>query len=127
MTIVKTYLKETESKGIGLFSGQFIPKGTLWWIETPYFDKIITNDEYFAANELEREFYDKYMYVKPDGIMYVCVDNARFINHSNNPNTVNSGNDCITSRDINEGEELTCDYREICSLCKDDLKFENKE
>lgn len=127
MIVVKTFLKETKHKGIGLFAGQFLPKGTIWWKETLNFDKIITNDEYFVANELEREFYDTYMFVKSDGTMYMCVDNARFINHSNNPNTTNAGNDCVTSRDIKVGEELTCDYREICEWCKDDLKFENKE
>ncbi len=127
MTIVKTFLKETKHKGIGLFAGQFILKGTTWWIETPDFDKVVTTDEYFAASGIEREFYDTYMFVKTDGTMYVCVDNARFINHSNNPNTTNNGNDCVTVRDIKQGEELTCDYREICDWCKDDLKFENKE
>ena len=66
-------------------------------------------------------------YIKDDGTMYMCVDNARFINHSDTPNTKNVGDDCAVTRDIQEGEELTCDYRTICLTCVDGLIFENKE
>ena len=127
MTVVKTYLKETKDKGIGLFARESLSKGTIWWKEALDFDKIITADEYFVVHGIQLEFYNTYMFVKSDGTMYMCLDNARFINHSDNPNTINSGDDCITSRDIKQDEELTCDYREICDWCKDDLKFENKE
>jgi len=57
----------------------------------------------------------------------MCVDNARFINHSDTPNTGNDGYDCPVLRDIQKDEELTCDYREICETCVNGLGFENKE
>lgn len=127
MTVVETYLKETEYKGIGLFAGKFLPKGTIWWKDTPNFDKIITIEEYNSLLDLQKEFWKKYMFVKKDGTMYMCVDNARFINHSDNPNTGNIGEDCLVLKDIQKGEELTCDYREICERCSKNLGFENNE
>jgi uncharacterized protein len=127
MTIVKTRLKETKDKGIGLFADEFIPKNSLWWVEDTRFDKIISKAEYENANLLQKEFYDTYIFIKRDGTIYLCVDNARFINHSNNPNTDNIGDDCFVTRDIHPGEELTCDYRTICETCVNKLGFENKE
>ncbi len=127
MTVVKTKLRETKDKGIGLFADEFIPKGTIWWRDVPSFDKIITKEEYDSYDTIQKEFIDTYIFVKNDGTMYMCVDNARFINHSNTPNTGNIGDDCLVLRDIQKGEELTCDYREICLTCVNDLGFENKE
>ena len=127
MIVVKTKLRETKDKGIGLFANEFLPKGTIWWKDSPDFDKIITKEEYNLSSDLQKEFYKTYMFVKKDGTMYMCLDNARFINHSNTPNTGNIGEDCLTLKDIQKNEELTCDYRDICEWCKDDLGFENKE
>jgi len=127
MTVVKTKLKETKDKGIGLFADEFISKGEIWWKDTPEYDKIITKEEYNSYDVLQREFFDKYDFIKKDGTMYMCVDNARFINHSDTPNTGNIGDDCLTLRDIQKDEELTCDYRTICETCVNGINFENKE
>jgi SET domain-containing protein len=47
----------------------------------------------------------------------LCIDNARFMNHADEPNTAGvhtagaiDGYD-VATRDISKGEELTCDYR----------------
>lgn len=127
MTTIKTKLKETKNKGIGLFVDEFIPKGTLWWKEDLKYDKIISKEEYDSYSQIQKEFFDTYIFIKKDGTMYMCGDNARFINHSNTPNTGNIGNDCIVLKDIQKDEELTCDYREICELCKNGLDFNIKE
>lgn len=127
MTVVKTHLKETKNKGIGLFASEFIPKGTIWWKDSPEFDKVITQTEYDSYPKLLQEFWNTYAFVQKNKTLYMCVDNARFINHSNNPNTGNIGNDCLTLNDIQVGEELTCNYRDICEWCKVDLGFTNTE
>lgn len=44
--------------------------------------------------------------------MVLCGDNARFMNHSFEPNCDDDGGEFTTAaRDIEAGEELTCDYR----------------
>ena len=40
----------------------------------------------------------------------MCIDDARFMNHSADPNTHEKGQSSIASRDIAAGEELTCNY-----------------
>src|ERR1017187_3300724 len=105
MIIVKTKLKETKNKGIGLFADQFIPKGEMGWKESVSFDKVISLNEYNSYSELQKDFYKTYCFVKKDGTLYMCADNARFINHSNTPNTGNIGDDCLVLRDIQKDEE----------------------
>jgi SET domain-containing protein len=47
----------------------------------------------------------------------LCADNARFMNHADEPNTTRVHidgaieDDDIATRDIRVGEEMTCDYR----------------
>ena len=68
-----------------------------------------------ARGELQR-----YLYLDERSEKYIfCLDNARFMNHSEKPNTESVfpasdhfGHD-VASRDIAAGEELTCDYREF--------------
>jgi hypothetical protein len=127
MIVIKTHIKETENKGIGLFASEFIPKETIWWKETPEFYKVITPEEYNSYTELQKEFCQTYTTVQKDGTRYLCVDNARFCNHSDAPNTGNIGIDCWALRDIQKDEEITCDYREICEGCSKNLGFENAE
>jgi len=43
--------------------------------------------------------------------MAVCADDARFMNHSENPSCLDEGETTSAKRDIQAGEELTCDYR----------------
>jgi SET domain-containing protein len=60
----------------------------------------------------------RYAYYDHNNKKYVlCGDDARFENHSDDPNTMGVypegdafGMD-IATRDIQEGEEITCDYR----------------
>ena len=41
-------------------------------------------------------------------------DDARFLNHDDEPNTDNSGPVTLAARDIAAGEEITCDYLVCC-------------
>jgi hypothetical protein len=47
-----------------------------------------------------------------DGTYVLCSDNAKFMNHSDEPNVDSGGvTEDVALRDIQPGEELTCDYR----------------
>lgn len=111
MLIVKTYLDKSPINGIGLFAGEFIPKGTKIWIFTPKLDLAFKKIE--VKNKNIFEYLNKYCY-RYNGYYILCMDDARFINHSDTPNT----NDekfpyVIANKDIKEGEELTCDYNNL--------------
>ncbi|TIP77156.1 MAG: SET domain-containing protein-lysine N-methyltransferase, partial [Mesorhizobium sp.] len=63
-----------------------------------------------------RELLDRYAYPSPDrpGFMVYEVDNGRFMNHSERPNTDFSRYGGATAiRDIAADEEITCDYGEF--------------
>ncbi len=133
MLIVETYLAESERKGVGLFAKKFIPKGDAWWIRNEAFDKITEQTIMKTYSDLAKTFIKNYGFLEPTGRWYLCIDNARFSNHSDKPNSKNILNDkgeiisCIALRDILEGEEILCDYRETCITCADKLGFDNNE
>ncbi len=63
----------------------------------------------------------RYIYFDKKHKKYLlCGDNARFFNHSNNPNCDDSSDDItMTVKDIKKGEELTVNYRTFYGNLKD--------
>jgi SET domain-containing protein len=56
-----------------------------------------------------------YAVKRSGGRLFLNTDNARFINHSKNPNTKSLGaeKNNIAIRNIKPGEEITIDYEQI--------------
>lgn len=115
MLLVKTEVRPSPIHGLGLFAAEFIPDGTVTWRYLDGFDQRLPESILSILSGPAKEQFLKYSYVDPvTGLYELCADDARFFNHSENPNTagVPSGEDVdIATRDINAGEELTCDYR----------------
>jgi SET domain-containing protein len=116
MLLIRTYVAQSAIEGVGVFAAEPIRKGALIWRLDPDFDRLIPMDKYEAASPHLRELLDRYAYPSPDrpGFMVYEVDNGRFMNHSERPNTDFSqyGGATATS-DIAVGEEITCDYGEF--------------
>lgn len=128
MLLVKTYLKQTKNKGVGLFAAEDIPAGTITWRYHALFDRVITDETYHTLNNIERDFLDYYATHEDDDMWHLSVDNDRFLNHSENPNIAYvGGNIEIALRDIKKDEEMTIDYREIDIECRKNLGFINNE
>ncbi len=82
---VNTYVWPSKIHGYGCFSSKPIIAGTIVW-------KMDGHQPTYLSDYL---------------------DHARFINHSENPNTVpDSFGNTIACRNISQGEEITEDYRE---------------
>ncbi|MFA6296533.1 MAG: SET domain-containing protein-lysine N-methyltransferase [Patescibacteria group bacterium] len=111
MLVVKTRLKEINGKGIGLIADQEIKKGQSVWVFNSVID-IKVNKKDIPKNA--EEFFDTYAVDNGEDYVYLDTDNARFINHSENPNTKSLGQfkDTIAVRNIYFGEEITIDYNE---------------
>lgn len=118
MLLVKTRLGPSQIEGIGLFADQDIPAGTVTWRFDPRFDQVFPPEALDGLPEVSRAQLLNYAYVHgPTGHLVFCLDNARFMNHADEPNTMGvhaageiAGHD-IATRDIRNGEEITCDYR----------------
>ncbi|MFH1649924.1 MAG: SET domain-containing protein [Candidatus Woesearchaeota archaeon] len=117
MLLVGTYLDTSKIQGIGLFAAEFIPKGTLVWRFTPGLDFVLKKKDLDELPEIAKSWVLRYAYYnKDEGGYVVCIDDARFFNHSETPNTDNSDKaDTIAKMDIQKGEELTCNYFEFAA------------
>jgi SET domain-containing protein len=111
MLCVKTRLGESAIEGVGLFAAEAIPKGTVVWRYDPRFDLKLDMRDIPSSDTITREWLMRYGYQPNDEPVYiVCGDNARFMNHSDQPNCDDVEELTIAMVDIAEGEEITCDY-----------------
>jgi hypothetical protein len=96
--------------GIGIFATKFIPKGTIVWIKDDL-DMILSEEYIESLDAIRKEFIYKYAYEDREGEYVLCWDHARYMNHSFNPNCVDTAYDFeLAARDIQPGEQLTADY-----------------
>lgn len=120
MLTVVTYLGISRIEGIGLFAGEFIPKGKTIWTFNPKLDVILSKEDIEQIPDIARPAILSFSEERPDGSRLLCGDNARFMNHSDTPNCLDNDLERTTAAyDIRMGEELTCDYRKI--HCGSDL------
>ncbi|MBB5517820.1 SET domain-containing protein [Amphiplicatus metriothermophilus] len=113
MLLVSTYVAPSAVEGVGVFAAEPIKKGTVIWRFEPEFDRLIPMDKYLSAPPYLKDLLDRYAYPSPDrpGFIVYEVDNGRFMNHSETPNTDFSDfGGARAIRDIEAGEELTCNY-----------------
>jgi len=115
LLLVKTRLGVSDIHGIGVFAAESITKGTIVWRSDPHIDIRLTPEQIDNLAAPAREQIRKYTYrEKCSGLYVLCGDDARFFNHSAQPNCLDicsNGDDItIAARDIAEGEEITCDY-----------------
>ena len=122
MLLVKTYLDKSPIHGLGVFAGEFIPKGAKIWRFVEGFDRAYTPEQFRKLPKEAREFLELYGY-QVDGEVLFTVDYDRHINHADEPNTEMRGGYVIARWDIPQGAEITNDYREFdAALCAAFLK-----
>lgn len=118
MLFVETRIAPSAIHGLGLFAAQAIPRGTRIWEFAPGFDLELSEEELQTLSEPCRAQVLAYAYYNAARLRYIlCSDDARFVNHSQSPNTLSVGfgerdieGMTIAARDIAPGEELTEDY-----------------
>ncbi|MEK6917736.1 MAG: SET domain-containing protein [Nanoarchaeota archaeon] len=112
MLLVKTYLGKSKIHGLGLFAGEFIPKGKLVWEFVPGFDFMIKDKDFKKLPDVAKSFVLHFGYYEKNEKRHVInPDNARFFNHSKNPNVIDlTKTKSIAKRNIKKDEELTCNY-----------------
>lgn len=114
MLRVPTYVASSDIAGVGLFAGIDLAPGTIIWEYDRRVDWKITREEFEAFPEPYRSRMGHYVYQDETGILILCGDNAKFMNHADDPNCDDpDGEYTITRRAVKAGEELTCDYTQF--------------
>ncbi len=101
----------SDQKGYGLVATRPIPKGTITFVQDGL-DIVISEDSYGKVDPGLREYIEKYSYEDYLGNRIVSWDLAKYMNHDDQANTLTTGYGFeVAVRDVEEGEELTDDYR----------------
>lgn len=100
--------------GRGLFAREPIAAGTLIWKLEPAFDVVMTRRQVDALSPAAGEQVRPFIYVDlATGLYVLCSDDARYMNHSDAPNTRTEGSCTWALVDIAPGTELTADYAQF--------------
>lgn len=112
MLLVPTHLAPSPIHGIGVVCESFIPQGSVVWQWHEGVDRRMSPEVVAALPESCQGFLRRFGWVE-GGQYFICIDNERFINHSDTPNCeiLADGNTAVATRDIQVGEEITQDYR----------------
>ena len=112
MLRVPTFVAPSSIAGVGLYAATDLPAGTVIWEYTEGVDWRISHEELALFPEPYRSRLRHYVYEEDDGTFVLCGDNAKFMNHCDDPNCDDpEGAYTVTNRHVRAGEELTCDYR----------------
>lgn len=117
MMLVPTRVGPSAIQGLGLFAAAPLQIGDEVWRFAPGLDLLIPLDGLADLPAVYRAFLDTYAYGSdafPDRLVVSC-DHAKFMNHSADPNVIGWELSSFTSRPVEAGEELTCDYGAVCS------------
>lgn len=116
MMLVPTYVAASDVEGVGVFAAEPIERGALIWRYEPDFDRLVPAAWLHEQSPMMQDFLRKYAYPAHDRpeMLVIEIDNGRFMNHTNEPNTdftkITEG---YALRDIAAGEELLCNYAEF--------------
>ena len=129
MLLIRTRIGPSSIHGTGVFALEPAEAGTVVWRYEPAFDRLIGDVEIAQAPPAFRAFLDIYAYraQQVEGGVILPCDHARFLNHSDHPNTEERPFVSLASRPIAIGDEITCDYGAFCagwSGFGDDRAFE---
>jgi uncharacterized protein len=97
-------------KGRGVFATNFIPRGTLTYVQDrleiliPPGDPRLNDPAYI-------DLIETYSFIDSNGVRIISWDHAKYVNHCCRCNTMSTGYGFeIAIRDIAEGEEITDEY-----------------
>jgi len=114
MLLVSASARPSAIHGLGCYTNERIAQGQLVWKYDARVDRQIPAAEVAVLPPPAQEFVRMYGYLEIcDGqpVYTLCGDHAKHMNHSATPNLLNVDSQTDTAlRDIEAGEELTCNY-----------------
>ena len=96
--------------GYGIFATEAIPMGTIVYIKDN-FEVEISPRQFSKLDSIHQAIAEKYSYIDQRGVRIISWDNAKYVNHRCECNTMSTGYGFeIAIRDIAAGEEITDEY-----------------
>ena len=111
MFLVPTYITTSPISGVGLYTKNKIPIGTVVAQWNPVVDRTFDSDVFDQLPEVVQQYIHKHGTKSQDGRWKLGMDGDQYINHSNRPNLIRRGDKLIADHVIDADTELTCDYR----------------
>lgn len=109
MLLIETTVGPSEIHGLGCFAAEFVPEGRVIWKLDRRIDQIFYESRLHTFPPSLQTFFQFHGFVSTyfwRRCVVLSGDNDRFMNHSDTPNVARHR----ATRDIEVGEELTCDY-----------------
>jgi SET domain-containing protein len=115
MMLVRTYIAPSPIQGLGIFAAETITAGHQIWMMHPLFDLVISDAEALQLPDAAQSFLLEYAYPHPhtNGSVVLDIDDGRFMNHRDEPNTRFLPEVGFAIARIEAGVEITCNYREF--------------
>ena len=119
MLLVSTTVKASPIHGLGCFTNERINTGQLVWKFDERLDRRLPAADLAALPQPAQDFllmYANREIYRGQDVFTLCGDHARHMNHSDEANLVSTGPELeldVAVRDIEIGEELTCNYNEF--------------
>jgi len=119
MLLVSTIVKSSPIHGLGCYAAEPIKKGQLVWRFDERLDRRIAAADLPDLPQPAQDFLRMYAYrevYRGQDVYTLCGDHARHMNHSDDANLLSTGLELemdVAVRDIEVGEELTCNYNEF--------------
>jgi SET domain-containing protein len=113
MLLIKTIVKQSPIHGLGCFTEEKIENGQVIWEYDDRIDRRIPVSTLSEFPEPIQEFLKMYGYTEMyegEKVVVLCGDHSRHFNHSDDPNLMDTPQKTTAIRDIEVGEELTCNY-----------------
>ncbi|MDB5641674.1 MAG: nuclear protein [Hyphomicrobiales bacterium] len=116
MFLIRTRVGPSSIHGTGVFADEAVAAGQPVWRFNPVFDRMFPDADFDAAPPSVQAFLREYAYraTDLDGSWVLSGDHARFLNHSDEPNTIERPFESYAAVDIAAGDEITCDYGAFC-------------
>ena len=114
MLLIEHYVAPSAIHGLGVFAVTFVPKGARVWAFHPAIDRVIPVSELAGLPDHVIERLEAHSeYLPGRNSLRIAADGDYFMNHSDDPNLEDHGDEVFARRDIHSGEELVCDYRAL--------------
>ena len=117
MLLIDHYVAKSTIHGLGVYSAEYVTKGQKVWEFHPAIDRIVPVEAFnglpiYVLSLIE----SRAEYLKEQNAFLTSLDGDQFMNHSESPNTSKLGNHWFALKEIQPGDELTCDYRDTVIL-----------